>query len=120
MLVHHCVEASNVASKSQIIDSSKIRHVSLKAGRIEAMSGFIDPATHLNLDYGMHKVSRCIIAEKLEKGAKVEYCTEGLRFAVVSQTAFKHLGSVDYTKRLSEMRESIKKIRESQKPGEKR
>lgn len=118
MLVRHCVEASNVDAKSRVIDASKVCHVTVKAGRIEDMSGFIDPSTHLNLDFDMHKVSRCIVAEKLEKGAKVGYSTEGLKFAVVPQTAFIHLGSVDCTKRLSDMRESVKKIREPQNTGE--
>ena len=118
MLVRHCVEASNVDAKSRIIDASKIRHVTVKAGRIEEMSGVIDPATHLNLDFDMHKASRCIISEKLEKGAKVAYSTEGLTFAVVPQTAFKHLGGVDSAKRLSDMKESVKKIRDLKTKGE--
>lgn len=79
------------------------------------MSSFIDPATHLNLDFGTHKANSCIISEKFEKGAKVRFSDQGLAFASVPKTAFQHFGSVDYTKRLLDMKDSIKKMRESRK-----
>ncbi len=111
MLVRHCVKASNVKD-SFVINPTKIRHVTLKAGRIEDISGFIDPATHLNLDFDGHKIDVCIIAERLERGAKVRFSDQGFEFAFVPKTAFKHFGFVDYTQRLLDMKESVKKIRE--------
>jgi hypothetical protein len=115
MLVRHCVEASNVDEHSFVVDPLKIRHVTVKAGKIEDMSSFIDPATHLNLDFEIHKADRCIISEKLEKGAKVRFSDQGFAFAAVPKASFQHHGYVDYTQRLLDMRESIKKIRESRK-----
>src|SRR5512137_1112195 len=115
MLVRHCVEACNVSDNSFVIDPLKIRHVSVKAGKIEDMSGFIDPATHLNLDFTSHKATLCIVSENLDRGAKVRYSDQGFEFAVVPQSAFKHLGSVDYTQRLIDMRDSIKRKREERK-----
>jgi hypothetical protein len=112
MLVRHCVESSNVDVRSVIVDPSKICHVTVKEGKIDDMSSFVDPATHLNLDFANHKADMCIISEKLEKGAKIRYSDQGFAFAVVPRTAFKHLGSVDYTQRLLDMRESITKMRE--------
>lgn len=118
MLVRHCVEASNVDDHSFVVNPLKIRHVTVKAGKIDDMSSFIDPATHLNLDFGMHKANLCIISEKLEKDAKLRFSDQGFAFAVVPETAYKHLGSVDYTQRLLNMKESIKKIREARKQEE--
>jgi hypothetical protein len=115
MLVRHCVEVSNVSDNSFVIDPSKIRHVTVRAGKIDDMSSFIDPATHLNLDFTIHKANLCIVSENLERGAKVRYSDQGFEFAVVPATVFKHLGSVDYTQRLLDMKDSIKRIREERK-----
>jgi hypothetical protein len=115
VLVRHCVETSNVDGNSFVIDPSKIVHVSLKAGKIEAMSGFIDPLTHLNLDFSDHKVDVCIISEQLRKDAKVGYSDQGFAFAVVRRSCFKHLGFVDETERLLAMKESIKAARVTKK-----
>jgi len=49
MLVRHCVEESNVDEHLVVTDPTKVRHVVILAGRVESMSGLIDPASHLNL-----------------------------------------------------------------------
>jgi len=118
MLIRHCVEESNVDENLVVIDPTKIRHVTLKAGKIDSMSGLIDPASHLNLDYPDHKVTVCVVAEKFEIGAKVRFGDRGLVFAVVDRSAFVHYGYVDYTQRLSDMTEAVKNIRESRKKKE--
>jgi hypothetical protein len=117
VFVRHCVEASNVDNRSTVIDSLKIRHVAVKAGKIDEMSGYIDPLTHLNLDFSDHKVELCIISEGFGKGAKMRYCGQGFAFAVVPKTAFKHLGFVDCTQRMIDMKESIRTRREAKKQG---
>jgi hypothetical protein len=120
MLVRHCVESSNVNAQSFIVDPLKIRHVTLKERKIDDMSSFVDPMTHLNLDFPNHKVDMCIVSEKLEKGAKIKYSDQGFIFAAVPKTAFKHLGPVDYTQRLLDMRESIREIRQQKTKDEKK
>ena len=77
----------------------------------------IDPATHLNLDFTIHKANRCIVSENLERGAKVRFSDQGLEFVVVPENAFKHLGSIDYTQRLTDMKDSIKRLRARKKIG---
>jgi hypothetical protein len=66
----------------------------------------------LNIDYSLHKVTKCIIAEKFEIGAKVEIEDNGLVFALVGQSSYGHYGKVDYTERLTEM---IDKVKEKEK-----
>jgi hypothetical protein len=97
-----------------VIDATKIRHVTVAGGKIESMSGFIDPASHLNLDYPDHKVNICVIAEKLEVGAKVKMDSDGLIFATVSKEAYSHYGFVDYTQRLVDMINAVKTKKKKQ------
>ena len=113
MLVRHCVEESNVDENLMVIDPTKIRHGIILAGRLQSMSGLIDPASHLNLDYPDHKITNCVIVEKFENGAKVRLGDRGLIFAIVDRSSFDHYGFVDYTQRLSDMIKGVKKIRKS-------
>ena len=113
MLVRHCVEESNVDENLIVIDPTKIRHGIVLAGRLQSMSGLIDPASHLNLDYPDHKITNCVIVEKFENGAKVRLGDRGLIFAIVDRSSFGHYGFVDYTQRLSDMIKEVKKIRKS-------
>jgi hypothetical protein len=107
-LVRHCVEESNVDETGIVLDPKKARHVTIRSGRIEAFSGPIDAATHLNLDYPEHGITRCVIAEKFEKGARVRFGRDGLDFAAVDQAALVHLGPVDFTQRYFEMVDAVR------------
>lgn len=111
MLIRHCVEESNVDKNGQVMDPMKIRHVTLKAGKIDSLSGLIDPASHLNLDYPDHKVTTCVIAEKFLVGAPARFSDHGLAFAFVSRSSFFHYGSVDYTQRLTRMIDAVKNVK---------
>ena len=112
MLIRHCVEESNVNENMIVIDPRQIRHVVVMARRIKSLSGLIDPASHLNLDFPDHKVTTCIIAEKFQIGAAVKLADKGLVFAIVGRSAFSHYGPVDYTKRLSDMVGAVNKLRQ--------
>ncbi|HET7389707.1 MAG TPA: hypothetical protein VFJ51_02705 [Nitrososphaeraceae archaeon] len=112
LLIRHCVEESNIDQNLSIIDPTKIRHAVLRGGRIESLSGLVDPASHLNLDYPDHKVTVCAIIEKFEIGAKVRIADNGIVFAKVDSTAYDHYGNVDYTERLSNMIQAVKRERE--------
>ena len=111
MMIRHCVEESNVDENMNVIDATKIRHITVKAGKIESMSGHIDPASHLNLDYPDHRVTVCVIAERFETGAKVKMDDDGLLFATVQRSSYGHYGYVDYTQRLIEMIKAVKQNR---------
>jgi hypothetical protein len=111
MIIRHCVEESNVDKNGQVMDPMKIRHVTLKAGKIDSLSGLIDPASHLNLDYPDHKVTTCVIAEKFLVGAPARFSDQGLAFAFVSRSSFSHYGSVDYTQRLTRMIDAVRNVK---------
>ena len=109
------MEESNVDENFSVIDPTKIRHVVIKAGKIEAMSGLIDPASHLNLDYAEHRVTTCVIAEKFSINSSIKFSNERLVFAAVDRSSFRHHGRIDYTQRLSDMIEAVKKRNETSK-----
>ena len=104
--------------KGQVLDPRMIRHVTIMGGKIQSISGYIDPASHLNLDYPDHKVTVCVIAEKFSVGATIRFSERGLSFAVVNRSSYIHYGPVDYTKRLTNMVAAVKerKGKSPQKP----
>jgi hypothetical protein len=108
LIIRHCVEESNIDENYFVIDPTRIKHVVLSGGKIYSMSGLIDPASHLNVDYSLHKVTKCVIAEKFEIGSTVKIEDNGLVFALVGQSSYGHYGNVDYTQRLSDMIEKVK------------
>jgi hypothetical protein len=107
-MIRHCVEESNVDGDMSVVDPTKIRHVTVAGGRIALLSGLIDPASHLNLDFPDHRATICIIAETFEVGAKVKMDSEGLVFATVPKSLYGHYGYLDYTQRLVDMIKAIK------------
>src|ERR687894_742010 len=107
-MIRHCVEESNVDSDMTVIDPTKIRHVTIAGGRIALVSGLIDRASHLNLDFPDHRVTICVIAERFEVGAKVMMDNDGLVFATVPRALYGHYGYLDYTQRLVDMITAIK------------
>lgn len=107
-MIRHCVEESNVDRDMTVVDPTKIRHVTVAGGRIALISGLIDPASHLNLDFADHRATICIIAERFEVGAKVKMDSDGLVFATVPRSLYGHYGYLDYTQRLVDMITAIK------------
>jgi hypothetical protein len=91
-----------------VIDPTQMRHVTIAAGKIALISGLVDPASHLNLDFPDHRATVCIIAEGFEVGAKVKMDNDGLVFATVSRSSYGHYGYLDYTRRLVDMIKAIK------------
>ena len=71
------------------------------------MSGLIEKATHLNLDFPDHKADLCVIAARLELGSPIKFTEGGVMFAIVPKTSYEHLGFVDYTARLFAMRDAM-------------
>ena len=107
-MIRHCVEESNVDSDMNVVDPTKIRHITVAGGKIALISGLIDPTSHLNLDFPDHRATICIIAERFEVGAKVKMDSDGLVFATVPRSSYGHYGHLDYTQRLVDMINAIK------------
>ena len=110
MQIRHCVEEDNVEENLIIKNPKEIRHIIAQEGKIKQMSGFIDPKSHLNLDYNLHRVTKCVIAKKFEIGSKLLFTSSGFIFAMVTKSHFEHYGYTDYTKKLTEMIDKVKDL----------
>jgi hypothetical protein len=99
MMIRHVVDAGNVDERQIIRDPTKARHCIVVAGRIAELAGEIDPLTHLNLDYSEHRLTTCIIADTMVKGAAVRMGLDGFLWTRVDPTAYRHLGRVDLDER---------------------
>lgn len=113
MQIRHCVEENNVDENLIIKNAQEIRHIIAEEGRIKQMSGFIDPTSHLNLDYNLHRVTKCIIAKKFEIGSELLFNSYGFIFAMVTKSHFEHYGYLDYTKNLTTMIDKVNELRNS-------
>ena len=113
MQIRHCVEENNVSENLIIKNPKEIRHIIAEEGKIKQMSGFIDPKSHLNLDYTLHRVTTCIIAKKFEIGSELLFTSTGFIFAMVTRSHFEHYGYIDYTKNLTSMIDKVNELRNS-------
>ncbi|MGE5822403.1 MAG: hypothetical protein ACM31M_07460 [Nitrososphaerota archaeon] len=113
MQIRHCVEENNVDDNLIIKNPKEIRHVTVQGGKIKQMSGFIDPISHLNLDYSLHRITKCIIAKKFETGSELLFTDSGFVFAMVTKSHFEHYGNLDYTKNLINMIDKVNELRNS-------
>lgn len=96
MPIRHVVEEANLDEAGFIIDPTLARHCVISAGRLLDLSGPVDPLTHLNLDFPDHTLGPCVVAERLEPGARVRIDpAQGFVMALPRPTAFKALGRVD-------------------------
>jgi len=111
--IRHCVEENNVSENLIIKNAKEIRHIIAEEGKIKQMSGFIDPKSHLNLDYTLHRVTTCIIAKKFEIGSELLFTSSGFIFAMVTKSQFEHYGYIDYTKNLTSMIDKVNELRNS-------
>lgn len=99
MKVRHLVAAEDVDANGFVVDASRVRHGTLRAGAVYALAGPIDPMTHLNLDFPDHACDRCVIVERLEPGARVVTRREQLVMAQVPRAAFAARGWVNVGER---------------------
>jgi hypothetical protein len=113
MQIRHCVEENNVDENLIIKNPKEIRHIIAQGGKIKEMSGFIDPKSHLNLDYTLHRVTKCVIAKKFDIGSTLLFTASGFIFAMVTKSHFEHYGYIDYTKKLTEMIDKVNDLRTS-------
>jgi len=107
-LIRHFTLISNVKN-GEVIDPQKVKHGEISALKISNLSGWIDPQTHLNLDFPKHLIREVYIAKNLKLGSKVMIRDERLMAAFVSPQAYMHLGFVDEAERAEQLREAISK-----------
>ena len=105
-MIRHFTFISNVKN-GEVIDPQKVKHGEITVLKISNLSGWIDPQTHLNLDFPKHLVRRVYVVENLDLGGKVMLEDQRLMTAFVHPKAYKHFGFVDEAERIEQLKEAI-------------
>ncbi|HUH78662.1 MAG TPA: hypothetical protein VLY83_02065 [Methanoregula sp.] len=114
-MIRHITAEENVSGGS-VIDPEKVRHGIITAMRIQELSGWVDPSTHLNLDFPGHLLQLAVVAESLEPGAKVLEKESRMMHAIVDPSVFRHYGAIDTTTRANDLKEMVRVRRERKDP----
>lgn len=102
-MIRHITSLSNTEN-GKVIDPLKTKHGIVTALEISELSGWIDEATHLNLDFPEHLMRTVYIAEKLEIGGRIILKGDKFNFALVNQKDYKHYGKINLYERLEQFR----------------
>lgn len=95
--------------KGEVINPKKVKHADVTALKISNISGWIDPLTHLNLDFPKHLIKEVNVAENLDIGGKVVLDGERFMTALVNPLSYKHFGFVDEAERAEQLKSVIHK-----------
>jgi len=92
-MILHITSVDNIV-EGKVHDPTRVKHGIITGKRISDLSWWIDPATHLNLDFPPHLMNMVFVASRLEKGARI--LGDGNRFlqAPIEEEAYRHLGKV--------------------------
>jgi hypothetical protein len=105
-MIRHITAIDNVRD-NKVLDPQKIKHGVVTALKISDLSGWIDPVTHLNLNFFSHLTSIVFVSEKLEKGARMTMDGDKFMRATIDPSAYGHYGDVDVKERALKMRNNI-------------
>jgi len=108
MRIRHIVGRDNVDAQGYVIDPLLVRHGIVLGGQIADLAGPIDPQTHLNRDFAEHRLDECLVAERLERGAKLPRDGDRFRVALVRPSAHSSLGLVDVDGRRADWQRVMK------------
>jgi hypothetical protein len=115
-MIRHITSADNV-SEGRILNPEKVRHGIVTAMRIAELSGWVDPSTHLNIDFPGHRLQAAVVAERLAPGARILESETRMMYALVEPSAFRHYGAVNTLQRADELRQAVKAGRSEGKTG---
>jgi hypothetical protein len=113
-LIKHITAFDNVKN-NKVIDPQKIKHGVVTALKISDLSGWIDPVTHLNLNFFSHLTSTVFVAERLEKGARMIMDGDKFMQASINPNAYGNYGNVDVMRRTVQMRNNIHELNRKRK-----
>jgi hypothetical protein len=106
-MIRHITAADNV-DQGRVVDPARTRHGIITAMRVSEVSGWVDSSTHLNLDFPEHRMQAAVVAESLERGARVLEKEGKMVYATVDPSAFRHIGMIDTVQRTDLLRQAIR------------
>lgn len=93
--------------RGEVIDPKKVKHADVTALKISNISGWIDPVTHLNLDFPRHLIREVNVAENLDIGSNVLLDGERFMTARLNPSSYQHLGFIDESERAEQLRTAV-------------
>ena len=108
-MIRHVTAIDNTKN-GIVIDPLKTKHAVVTALEISDLSGWIDPVTHLNLDFFSHLVTVVFVAERLEKGAKIVMDGDKFMCASIDPCAYCHYGEVDVVNRSDQLKNAVRSL----------
>jgi DNA topoisomerase VI subunit A len=103
-MIRHFTSIDNVKN-GKVVDPFKIKHGVVTALKISHLSGWVDPQTHLNIDFPEHLVKVVNVAEKLSIGSRIVLESERFMFAYVDPRVYRHFGAVNELERIEQLKE---------------
>jgi len=111
MLIRHLIAAADVDPAGRVTRPEHARHGVVRAGRVAALGGRVDPLTHLNLDFPAHRLDVCVVVHELKPDAPVSQQDGTFQLAIVGRHAFRHLGPVEVGDRRRRWLEALRRGR---------
>jgi hypothetical protein len=103
-MIRHFTSIHNVKN-GRVIDPFKIKHAAVTALKISDLSGWVDPQTHLNIDFPKHLMRAVNVAEELTIGSKVILENERFMLAFVESRMYRRFGAVNEVERMEQLKE---------------
>ena len=104
-MIRHFTAITNIKDR-EVIDPKQVKHGDITALKISNLSGWVDPRTHLNLDFPKHLMREVFLAENLDIGGRVLLENERFMTACVNPLSYGHFGCVDEAERSEQLREA--------------
>jgi len=97
-MILHLTSIDNIV-EGRVHDPTLVKHGIISQKRISDLSWWIDPATHLNLDFPAHLMDEVFVASRLENGARILGDGNRYMYAPVDRVDYRHFGVVQPVER---------------------
>jgi hypothetical protein len=97
-MILHLTSIDNIM-EGRVHNPTLVKHGIIDEKRISDLSWWIDPATHLNLDFPAHLMNEVFVASRLENGARILGDGNRFMYAPVDRVDYRHFGKVQPVER---------------------
>jgi hypothetical protein len=105
-MIHHITAKDNVID-GKVVDPSMVKHGIVTGMKISDLSGWVDPTTHLNLNFPKHLMRIVIVADRLEMNGSILREGERYSMASIESTGYRQYGPVDEEERQLQLRKAV-------------
>ena len=103
-MIRHLTSNNNV-NNGEVIDPFKIKHGIVTALKISQLSGWVEPQTHLNIDFPRHLMKEVYVAESLSVGSRIILNNGRFMTAFVNNKDYQHFGAVNELEKVERLKQ---------------